>query len=142
MVAAATVSSPEGALVLSPRDTDADGMPDGWEAHYTGSGTEMSATADNDGDGMVNLHECIAGTDPLNEESVLALNDVTLGLGETVLIEWQSATNRFYTIGRCTNLFDTFRPVATNIPATPPVNVHEDVTEGRRTLFYRIEVEE
>jgi hypothetical protein len=140
--AAATASSTEGALVVSPRDTDADGIPDGWEEHYTGSSTGMSASGDEDGDGAINLHECIAGTDPLDKESNLVVSAVRADTGDRVILQWQSATNRLYSIGESTNLLNTFRPVVTNIPATPPVNVHEVDTEGRQILFYSIGVEQ
>ncbi|MDP6523855.1 MAG: YDG domain-containing protein [Kiritimatiellia bacterium] len=139
---AGTASSTEGALVVSPRDTDADGIPDGWEEHYTGSSTGMSASGDEDGDGAINLHECIAGTDPLDKESHLVVSALRADIGDRVILQWQSATNRLYSIGESTNLLNTFRPVVTNIPATPPVNVHEVDTEGLQTLFYSIGVEQ
>jgi hypothetical protein len=45
-------------------DTDTDGMPNDWEQLYFGSTTSGSSTADNDGDGMSNYGEFVAGTNP------------------------------------------------------------------------------
>jgi hypothetical protein len=142
MIEAATVCSSAGALVLAPRDTDADGMPDGWEAHHVGNATAMSPDEDADGDGMINAHECIAGTSPLDRNSVLKLTDTRFRSGETLRITWESATNRLYMIERATSLTDGFVPVASNIVATPPTNTYVDTSCGERTLFYRIEVEQ
>ena len=139
-VNASQLSPAPAALVLSPRDTDGDGMPDGWEAHYGDSGTGMLPDSDDDGDGMVNLHECVAGTDPLDEESVLALSALTPNTDTTVVIEWHSATDRLYSVGESEHLPAGFRPVASNIPATPPVNALEVTTEGE-ALFYRVTIE-
>jgi hypothetical protein len=45
-------------------DSDGDGMPDDWESFYFGSNTAASPTADDDGDGMSNYAEFVAGTNP------------------------------------------------------------------------------
>jgi len=49
-------------------DTDGDGMADGWEVHYFGS-LARGPGGDFDSDGMVDLAEYDAGTDPKNPDS-------------------------------------------------------------------------
>jgi hypothetical protein len=57
-------------------------------------------------------------------------------------LRWQSASNRFYTLWRSTNLLGDFtHRLATNVPAHYPVNVYTDTIAGVEALFYRIEVE-
>ena len=59
-----------------------------------------------------------------------------------VTIRWQSASNRFYTVQASTNLPTGFNLIlGTNIPATPPENVHTDSVEGVGCRFYRVRVE-
>lgn len=52
------------AILKTRVDTDGDGMPDDWEQQYFNSTTAGSATADDDGDGMSNYAEFVAGTNP------------------------------------------------------------------------------
>lgn len=50
-------------------DTDADGMPDWWEKTHFGGTTNALASADADSDGLTNLQEYLAGTDPNNPDT-------------------------------------------------------------------------
>ena len=64
--------------------------------------------------------------------------------GSNVIIRWLSRSNEFYRIMRTSDLrlpVSGLSALATNIPATPPENVHTDAVEGVGPVFYRIEVE-
>lgn len=50
-------------------DSDGDEIPDWWELLYFGSATGASATEDSDGDGLTNLEEYLARTDPWNPDT-------------------------------------------------------------------------
>ncbi len=50
-------------------DTDGDGMPDWWEAKHFGGPTAANPDADPDGDGLTNLQEFQAGTNPNNPDT-------------------------------------------------------------------------
>jgi len=139
--ATSTNPTPE-TLSLGTLDTDGDGMPNGWEDRYGGGATNLAPFADDDGDGMVNLHECIAGTIPTNRESVLAFGGLSLQTNGVVVVRWQSATNRVYVLGRSTNLMAGFPVAVSNILATPPTNVCEDVVGEEKAIFYRVRIQE
>ncbi|MBI4326863.1 MAG: hypothetical protein HY674_16615 [Chloroflexi bacterium] len=48
-------------------DADGDGIPDSWEQQYFGSITNCAHDADPDGDGMPNLPEYLADTNPFGQ---------------------------------------------------------------------------
>ncbi len=54
-------------------DDDSDGLSDQWEIDWFGSITNAAPAGDPDGDGFTNLEEFLAGTDPTDPASYLAL---------------------------------------------------------------------
>jgi hypothetical protein len=97
-------------------DTDGDGIPDVYEtANFpTGSHTNAgNALLDPDADGMINLDEYLAGTDPTNAASVLRLEPLQFVPGSKAVLQFDAVANREYTIdyrdtlgsGMWTNLF-------------------------------------
>jgi C1A family cysteine protease len=99
--------------------------------------------ADPDYDGLLNWMERVAGTNPTNALSRLALSAPTnnpISAGQFVVC-WQSVSGRTYAVMMATNLMAGFNNLATNIPATPPMNVHTDNVNNAPTRFYRVKVE-
>ena len=62
--------------VDSAADGDGDGLPDAWELTYFGTLGDGPG-GDPDGDGVTNLQEYLAGTDPNDPTSKLAITDYT-----------------------------------------------------------------
>jgi hypothetical protein len=84
--------------------SDTDGLPDWWRLGYFGhalgdAGDNSRAGDDPDGDGMSNLNEYFAATDPLNPASVFRIAQVTTAAGD-VQISCDSALNRVYQLQR------------------------------------------
>jgi serine protease AprX len=77
-------------------DSDADGVPNWWEAVFGGNRTNAAdAHADTDGDGMTTLQEYLANTDPTNNASVLRITQLTLDLTGGVQVVWNGNQDGF-----------------------------------------------
>jgi len=120
--------------------------PEWWLAQYglTNDLYDFAAaeTNDSDRDGMPAWQEHIAGTDPTNHASFLAVTNLPSPDASTFVIAWPSVSNRIYGVDRATNLLSPgFESISSNIPASPPMNVHTDILPGVDQSFYRVTVE-
>jgi subtilisin family serine protease len=125
-------------------DTDSNSLPDWWELQYFGHLTGTDPNVDPDHDGMNNLAEWIAGTNPTNAASVLRLTLVSATNASNIVVSWPSVAGKNYWVQRSTNLLTGFNSiVGTNIAATAPTNVLTDtaVLPGS-TRYYRAGVQQ
>lgn len=124
-------------------DTDRNGLPDWWELQYFGHLTGTDPNADPDHDGMSNLAEWIAGTNPTNAASSLRLTSISATNHSAIAVSWSSVAGKYYWLERTTNLTTGFGVIATNITATSPTNSATDTTAPPGNQgFYRIGVEQ
>lgn len=90
-------ASPMHRFQFTILDSDGDGLPDWWERERTGSLNIKSSLSDSDGDGVLDIHEYIFGTDPASAGSL-----PTIGLQRTangkIKFSWPARENRFYRI--------------------------------------------
>ncbi len=79
-------------------DLNYDGLPDDWQAKYWGTDSSKwpAPTADSDGDGVSNLSEFLAGTDPTDPNSVLKTSITPTKLG--LLVSWNSVPGQVYQV--------------------------------------------
>lgn len=125
-------------------DSDLDGLPNTWETEFFGGPTNSTASADFDIDGLSNMDEYIAGTDPTNAASRFQITQQALQLDAEVtqyIIEWSSVTDRVYRIRWDSNLIsgDFSNILAENISF--PVNAFTTTVENAETRFYKMEVQ-
>jgi len=125
-------------------DADGDGMADAWELAYFAAtnAAEGGASHDFDGDGVANLAEYLAGTNPTNEASVLRLDEAASLPPDTLQLGWSSVSGALYRLeGRDTLTGEVpWSAVSDTVTATPPLNVHTTTVHGTQG-FYRIRLE-
>jgi hypothetical protein len=119
-------------------DSDGDHIPDVWEAFYGFSITNANdALIDSDGDTMNNLQEYLAGTDPLDPESYLKVDQISVS-GST-LLTFVARSNKTYTVQYNSDVSPVGWLNLTNA-LSRPTNRIESVTDpsppARR--FYRL----
>jgi len=125
-----------------PGDTDGDGLDDSWEVLYFHSPNIIATgTGNADGDAQTDGEEEIAGTNPTDSNSVFAVSEEGVQTGDGFIIRWSSVAGRLYSVDSRTNLLtDVWGNIATNLPATPPLNTCTVQTDNAETLFSRIRV--
>ena len=107
-------------------DSDGDGVSDYDEVYVHGT---LWNNPDTDDDGMPDGDEVLAGSSPTNDASMFGFADaLPVPEGGGVVVSWPSLSNRVYRLERTTNLLLDFEPLATDIPADPPVNSYTDAT--------------
>ena len=103
-------------------DWDGDGIPNWWCLRYTGEKTGIDPAGDLDNDGVSNLAEFTAYTDPTDPSSYLAIMLEPLPASATrdaafptYAVTWPSAPNRVYTLYSADSLLDdaNVTPLAT-----------------------------
>jgi len=82
--------------VLPPADANTNGLPDYWEAIFG----VLNPDNDADGDGLTNLQEYFANTNPTNAASALRITDVTCDGSGHATFTWATVGGTRYRVSR------------------------------------------
>ncbi len=122
-------------------DSNGNGVPDWWERVYFGGLGQVTATSDADHDGLCDVDEYQAGTNPTNAASVLQVIISPMKHGE-ILLQWPSVAGKIYTIEVANDLGTGFYEFQSEIPATPPSNTLPVLgAPSPGHIFYRVKCE-
>lgn len=125
------------------QDSDADGLPDGWEWQHYDDVTNASPVAVG-ADGLFsNRDHYIAGTDPHDPASFPQFEDILVGAADDegkVILHWASYPGRMYSLYRCNDLTaGAFELIEPNLVATSPENTYIDLgAAGPGPWTYRL----
>lgn len=127
------------AAVTVQADSDGDGLPDAFETLYFGNATGGNPTLDADGDGLTNLHEFQAGTNPADANSSLRVSAFTLS-GGAAHVTFGSVSGRRYQVeGRDSLLTGQWTTLWDNIIGTGAPIIFDDAgATGLPARFYRL----
>jgi hypothetical protein len=124
-------------------DADGNGLPDAWEQQYFGH-TGVDPNADADGEGMSNLREFLAGTNPTNAASVFRILSA-VPTNNDVQVDWTTVGGHSYVLQSVTNLTMSFQDIS---PTNSVGGTNEGTTNylhnGGATNpagFYRVRLE-
>lgn len=134
----AMLPTPAALNTLPDPDSDGDGMPDSWEnANGLASGSAADANLDADHDGMTNLHEYLAGTDPQDAASRFT-NAITRD-GGVPTVRFLARAGHSYTVQYSNSLGSWSKLADITPPAvTGEVGVADPTAVGQTKRFYRI----
>jgi hypothetical protein len=138
-------SADDGGTIFIPLpyiDSDGDGLDDALEQLIIGfdpnDGMETLADVnpadDFDCDGSSNIDELLAGTSPIDPDSVFAICGLE-GEGSAFAVSWYSCADHTYTVHKSTNLVEGFYILKTGISATEPINTVIDTDSGACAMY-------
>ena len=112
-----------------------------WSAEVAWNGASADPDADPDRDGLTNLQEYLAGTDPLSANSVLRVNRAE-AVAEGLRLTWNSTTGRVYAVEMTLSLDQPFVAIATGLASEPPENsyVVPVAPDAVRNAYFRVVV--
>lgn len=93
--AAGNTSAFSATRAVSTADSDGDGIPDSYEMAHGLNPAVNDAGGDRDDDGLTNLGEFLAGTDPLLSANVLRINAVTAS-GPDIAVTFPTVAGKIY----------------------------------------------
>jgi hypothetical protein len=120
------------------------GTFDNWLQQYNLPTDGSADNADSDGTGMLNWQKWIAGLNPTNPASILAMVPpaATPYNPTSITVTWQSVNNRTYSLLRSSDLTAPFTIIQGNIPGQSGATSFTDTTvTGSGPYFYRVSVQ-
>lgn len=121
--------------IQSGLDSRHSGLPDAWQ-RVNFEMTGISANADADGDGMSNLQEYRAGTDPNDANDTLRFVDfMRNGLSQSVVLQWSAKPTRYYVLEQTKSLTNGMTDFW-NMPMAGWNNL--SFTDTNSASFYRV----
>jgi hypothetical protein len=98
----------------------------------------IASTGDEDGDGMTNAQEDVAGTNPFDPTSVFRVTNITRPSLSTVTLTWSSVSGKKYQVEMASAPNGTYNPVGSQIVASGPST--SETVNGSGSGFYHAKI--
>ena len=121
-------------------DTDMDGIPDGWELYYGLNRNVSDPNLDSDGDGMSNLMEYIAHTNPTAASSAFKISSAQKPGTSNFTLSWQSVAGLTYLVQSSSSPAGPYATIKTMPSAGDGTTSATVPTTGGR-MFFRVLVQ-
>lgn len=129
----------EVGILISGADSDDDGMPDTWEFQNFGHATNALRNGHADSDGVTNLDEYTADTDPNDSNSVFTVQTIVLPIPPSISVT--SSSSRVYGLEYADVLAsNVWNDVVTDIPGNGGVLSLRDTNNVAPFRAYRVRV--
>jgi len=119
------------------------GTFDAWLLQYGLPTNGLADNVDSDGTGMVNWQKWLAGLNPTNPASVLALQaPAATNNSVGITVTWQSVNSRTYYLQRSSDLTQPFSAIQSNLVGQTGTTSYTDTTATNSgPYFYRVGVQ-
>ena len=125
-------------ISLSPVSAyDTNGLLKSWEMQYFRH-LGVDPNADPDGDGVSNVNEMLAGTNPLDAASVFRFTAISPAAAGGIQISWWSESGKTYRIFRSSTLLSGFVDLGSIVTSTPPVSTYIDATATESGPYFYV----
>ena len=136
-----------GVVTTTPRSTSIfnDGIPDIWRLRYFGTISNLlsQANADADGDGVPNILEYKAGTNPVDVQSKFQLLSEKLNTNRNLKLSWNATFGKKYIVESAPSLFSTnWTIIASNLTGKAGICNFIETNAADSKKFYRVRVSE
>ena len=121
-------------------DTDADGIPDGWELYYGLNRDVADPHLDPDGDGISNLTEYLAHTNPTAASSAFKISSAQKPGASTFTLSWQSVAGLTYVVQSSSGPAGPYATIQT-VPSAGDGTTSATVPAGGGRMFFRVLVQ-
>lgn len=121
-------------------DTDLDGIPDGWELYYGLNRNVADPNLDTDGDGMSNLMEYIAHTNPTTASSAFKISSAQKPGASNFTLTWQSVAGLTYLVQSSSSPAGPYTTIQT-VPSAGDETTSATVPTTGGRMFFRVLVQ-